>query len=509
MTSSDAADTNATNTAGATATGHLITDRGLMIQMFRGLGFTEPVATHIVDQELIDNVAALRDLDDDRCESIAKIVRKVPTAAGSSTCHNVADKAVRNFQLAVAYAKHRERTTHTLMPNAIAPSMFEGIKIQREIEAKQKGVKVDLPTGLSLENPIKVAKTFEAVVEHLGRYRGISGVPLSYVVRTNLLPKGHYSDPAVGEQGSQYASYDAEMVARAPITLDGLNGFEDGPFHHAFMVDMTCVWEILHNLFHTQSVWLHVKKLQASRNGRACFRALHTHLLGGINATHLGLQIIAQLRQLKYEGNRKNFSFDKFVAKHVDLHNQAEALKSHGFRELTEEMKVDIFLRGISSSAGLESCKNTVIADPTYLGDFQRVKEHYVAYVRQRAAYDPPPTRNVSAVSTGSRKGGGSGSKKSEGKPSAADIAACNIKLRHYSKEEYAKLSAVERAKLHLLRTQRDTADNKPAKRSISSVSTTEDDSSSLAIPSDDEDSVKTSNTGHPALGRQPKRAKA
>jgi len=102
MTSSDAADTNATNTAGATATGHLITDRGLMIQMFRGLGFTEPVATHIVDQELIDNVAALRDLDDDRCESIAKIVRKVPIAAGSSTCHNVADKAVHNFQLAVA-----------------------------------------------------------------------------------------------------------------------------------------------------------------------------------------------------------------------------------------------------------------------------------------------------------------------------------------------------------------------------------------------------------------------
>ena len=86
---------------------------------------------------------------------------------------------------------------------------------------------------------------------------------------------------------------------------------------------MTRVWEILHDLFHTQSVWLHVKKLQASRNGRACFRALHTHLLGGINATHLGLQIIAQLRQLKYEGNRKNFSFDKFVAKHVDLHNQA------------------------------------------------------------------------------------------------------------------------------------------------------------------------------------------
>jgi len=175
----------------------------------------------------------------------------------------------------------------------------------------------------------------------------------------------------------------------------------------------------------------------------------------------------------------------------------------------TEEMKVDIFLCGILSSAGLESCKNTVIADPTYLSDFQRVKEHYVAYVRQRAAYDPPPTRNVSAVSTGSRKGGG---KKSEGKPSTADIAACaacNIKLRHYSKEEYAKLSAVERAKLHLLRTQRDTADNKPAKRSISSVSTTEDDSSALAIPSDDEDSVKTSNTGHPALGRQPKRAKA
>lgn len=496
------------------------TTRDLMIQMFVGLGFTVPVSTYIVDEELINNIGPLMDLDDDRCENIAKIVRKVPATPGGNDYHTVADAAVRNFQLAVTYAKHHERTTRSLTPDMIMPALFGGIKIQREIEEKQKGVKVDLPTGLTLDVSIKAAKTFEAVVKHLGRYRGISGVPLSYVVRTQLLPPNQATDPAVGDPHSKYASYDAEMIARAPIIMGGAVGTEDGPFHHAFMVDMTKVWEILHDLFHTQSAWLHVKKLQAQRNGRACFRALHNHLLGGINSTHLGLQIIAQLRLLKYEGNCKNFPFDKFVAKHIDLHNQAEALKAHGFRELTEEMKVDIFLRGISSNAGLESVKNTVLSDESFMSDFERVKIHYVAYVRQRAAYDPPPARNVSAVSSGKGKGksysGGSG----KAKPTAAEIAACPIKLKHYSKEEYAKLSAIEKAKLHQLRHPTDAKKASGSKRTVSAISTTSeelsDDMASLAMASsDDESSVKsiksakTSNATHPSLnGRIPKRAK-
>ena len=491
----------------------------MMAAMFLTLGFTQDVAAYVVLQELINSIEMLQDLDDDRCENIAKIVRKVPATPGGNDFHTVADAAVRNFQLAVAYAKHHDRTTRTLSPLDIHPSKFAGIKIQREIEEKQKGIKVDLPTGLTLEQPIKVAKTFEAIVEHLGRYRGISGVPLSYVVRTQLLPPNQFTDPPVGDIGSAYSSYDAEMVARAPITLDGHTGTEDGPYHHAFMVDMTRVWEILHDLFHQQSVWLHVKKLQAARNGRACFRMLHNHLLGGINSTHLGLQIIAQLRALKYEGNRKNFPFDKYVAKHVDLHNQAEALRAHNFRELTEEMKVDIFLRGISSNAGLESCKNNVIADPTFLSDFQRVKDHYVAYVRQRAAYDPPPARNVAAVSTG--KGGTAKAKSGAAKPTAAEIAACPIKLKFYSKADYAKLTAVEKAKLHQLRHPDEGAKSGAKRtsggRSVSAVrSVTSDDISddmaTLSVASDDDDSVKsvkTNNKGHPATsGRQPKRVK-
>ena len=64
--------------------------------------------------------------------------------------------------------------------------LFPGYQIQQELEEREIGQKaLPLPTDLSFDNPLKVAKTIETLVEHLGRHRGITGVPLSYVVRDN------------------------------------------------------------------------------------------------------------------------------------------------------------------------------------------------------------------------------------------------------------------------------------------------------------------------------------
>ncbi len=51
----------------------------------------------------------------------------------------------------------------------------------------------------------------------MSRVRGVTGVPLTYVICAALFPKHESDDPAFGEQDSAYTSIDSELMSRAPI----------------------------------------------------------------------------------------------------------------------------------------------------------------------------------------------------------------------------------------------------------------------------------------------------
>ena len=57
-----------------------------------------------------------------------------------------------------------------------------------------------------------IPKTFEMIEELLSKARGASGIPLDYVIRTDLSPADGGDIP-----GTNYTSKDAEMIACAPI----------------------------------------------------------------------------------------------------------------------------------------------------------------------------------------------------------------------------------------------------------------------------------------------------
>ncbi len=61
------------------------------------------------------------------------------------------------------------RTNRILTPHDIDIDIFDNLRDQREIEDKAKETRPTLPTGLTLKNDLRVAKTFENVVEHLGQ----------------------------------------------------------------------------------------------------------------------------------------------------------------------------------------------------------------------------------------------------------------------------------------------------------------------------------------------------
>ena len=56
---------------------------------------------------------------------------------------------------------------------------------------------------------------------------------------------------------------------------------------------------------------------------------------------------MTRLLSFRYEGDRKNFNFDKYVNLHVEQHNQHADLQEYGFAPLAENHKTLWFQDGI------------------------------------------------------------------------------------------------------------------------------------------------------------------
>ena len=195
--------------------------------------------------------------------------------------------------------------------------------------------------------PTNTAASFTQMKLHLAKCRGTTGLPLEYVVCSQLkgphtVPEdGPEDPPPFGNPESPYVMIDAELTACALILqhnlthaqlawpLDHLK--EYGPFDPIFVRDSAKVYDILHLSWGTSQPWTHARSVAAkTKNGRKAFRVLHTHLLGGQQLVTSGSAIMTRLQSLQYEGDRRNFDFNKYIALHVAGHNNHDDLGAYG-----------------------------------------------------------------------------------------------------------------------------------------------------------------------------------
>jgi hypothetical protein len=243
----------------------------------------------------------------------------------------------------------------------------------------------------------------------LGKLRGITGIPLSYVVRFILMSpnKLTYGDPIrdyppFGQAGSPYSSVDDELVARAAILRNNLTHGQlaasqetlknEGPFEPTFMADMVLVYDVLHACWGKSSWWTHVKKIKG-KNGRQVWRTLHAALLGGDRITSTGSAIVAKLQTFSYDGDQKNFNFDKYVTLHVEQHNLHADLTEYGVTPLDESFKILWFQNGIKCSA-LDAVKASINANKALFTRFDSIKDAYVDFKRTLTPISDPRTRH-------------------------------------------------------------------------------------------------------------------
>jgi hypothetical protein len=266
------------------------------------------------------------------------------------------------------------------------------------------------------------AKAFTDMLILLGKMRGIAGHPLSYVQRSNLkgpndpnIDNETEDPPPFGHPGSPYFSIDDELCHRAPILCSDLIHSQlsasletlesDRPFEPSFLADIVMVYNVLHACWGKSSWWSHVKKFSKTKNGGQVYRTLHTLLLGEQCVVLTGSAIVTKLQSFRYEGDRKNFNFDKYVNLHVEQHNQHADLQEYGVAPLAENLKTLWFQDGIRDPS-LNAVKASINANCANFTDFDSVKDAHVELKRTENPTNDPRTRQVTSVARGGCRGG-------------------------------------------------------------------------------------------------------
>jgi hypothetical protein len=378
--------------------------------------------------------------------------------------------------------------------------------------------------------------------------RGIAGHPLSYIPHPSL--KGPYDADLddktehhlpFGQPGSPYVSIDNKLCCRAPILHTDLSHTQlfasletlesDRPFEPSFLADMVMVYNVLHACWGKSSWWSHVKKFRKTKNRRQLYRTLHTILLGGQSVVLTGSAIVTKLQSFRYEGDRKNFNFDKYVNLHIEKHNQHVDLQEYGVAPLAENLKTLWFQEGIRDSS-FNAVKASINANRANFTDFDSVKDAYVEFKCTDNPTNDPRTQQVASVARGGHGGRNYPRRHDRGQgPQTSDKRQKGLVLqsevekqthiinRHYSDAKFDQLTPAEKQKLWQLRNAGKTPGTGPircdCRRAVAStlaLSTSsgssgkrqmEDPAAKSNQPADDQGWGRPRNRGNPCLGRQ------
>jgi hypothetical protein len=298
------------------------------VDMFKlVLLFSQEAAEALYNNQIVTTLDVLQDLTNNIIKELYHAIRK---PGGDGPGHQISELSVTRLKLFVFWARHMWQTSRSV--DDWTNTTYDEIKTltnQKTLEDSLLNTKLPETPAVTLK-PHPVAKAFNDMLILLGKMRGIAGHSLNYVPHPNLKgpnkadPDDETEDPPpFGQPGSPYILIDNKLCCRAPILRTDLTHFQlsmsletlesDGSFEPSFLANMVTVYNVLHACWEESSWWSHVKKFSKTKNGRHVYRTLHTLLLGGKRVVLTGSAIVTKLQSFRYEGDRKNFNFDKDV----------------------------------------------------------------------------------------------------------------------------------------------------------------------------------------------------
>jgi hypothetical protein len=335
----------------------------------------------------------------------------------------------------------------------------------------------------------KMVAFLEIFQNYITQYHGETHIPLSYLIRTAVLPEPEQTDPS-----TNYNSVEEEMINRAPHT---------GPTYTA---DNRKLWELLYASLHDTDAYKYIKSSSRARDGRGAWTSLTNHVLGTASLDNLTATAERTLRDTFYTGEKRRFDLNKYCGVHKDAHNDLE--KAHdqtngAYPMMDERSKVRHLLDGIHTKT-LDAAKAAIFADARIRNDYDAAVDLLQTFVTQ-ASSGQNDARNVASVGQhggrgrggdpGGRghrsgrngRGGGHGSRSGSGRyQGRGGGRGCGrgrgrgtgrrhepVSDRYYTPQEFEALGPENRKQVFELREQRDTRRNVAA--------TTTDQSATIA----------------------------
>jgi hypothetical protein len=214
------------------------TEANMISWMENTLGFSRVVATELYKGQLLKTWKDFADVRDDDVDRLIGAIRR-------DLKESIAEIAVQRLKLVIYWVKYQIRTNRPFFSHGeptrylseVERSDFLPLREQKEmVDTWFENNKEPDHSPLTLD-VASAPKVFDKIKTVLTRVRGAAGIPLAYVIRHQLEPPDWDDDPPFGEEGSEYPSYDEEMIARTPILTPGTwrAGQEDhleidGPF---------------------------------------------------------------------------------------------------------------------------------------------------------------------------------------------------------------------------------------------------------------------------------------
>jgi hypothetical protein len=428
-----------------------------MTLMFRNIGFSDEAAQYIVNKQGIKSINTLKLLDEEHVINLCKVCRRpggtVP-GQGNRNAQPVANPGIdipfmqeHNFKMVNYLVRFKVMTSR---PIDIASLTVANAQRVRDLKTEIDGMenpKLDEAPTLDIN---KAFDFFDDLKDFLGGFVGnISRRPLSYVIRSDTMPKAHEADPEFGSPDSVYRTYLHEIEGRAPIKVATNNPITLQKDPH-FILDNVTVWKILHHTLKSTSYLTHIKPFMKQQDGREAYLKLYEQLLGTQAMDNYATRAENRLASLSLDGHRKkNWGYDKYVLAHKEQHYILTKLEEHGHEGIKEASKIRHFLQGITDPSlatvkGSLACLNLKTFDEVCAA-FKTYRN--TAQVNNRP--DKSSTFHVAALSstTGNRRADDTKkiSGPDDGYDPAKDYSKFKLRNRFFKTPEWNKLSKGQR----------------------------------------------------------------
>jgi hypothetical protein len=343
-----------------------------------------------------------------------------------------------------------------VVASATLPILAECYKLQEQHESEDD-VNLDMPN--KLVNVDKFRQVLENLDDYLLRVRGVSGIPLSYIVRESVVL------PAV-DAGCGIPTFDEGMIER---------GAHTGTHYQR---DNITVWNVIRHVTHEGPGWSWVNQYQRTCDGRQAYQAIKKQYLGDHFVARLRATADNVLESAFYDGNSRLFTFEKYCEAlqlaFTDIEGTGEVV--------SESRKLRVFLQGITDCS-LTSAKSQVLATPD-LQTYDAAVNFVAQFLDQRQSMNSGSNgrnipRNISAFDRTNRniRGGRDGrggqrnfgrSASGRGRGGQGDRAGRysnyqgnrnhgpQLSDAYLTSEEWAKLTPEQQAKVRELQTNRD-----------------------------------------------------